>query len=412
MAAHKDVAPGEIRAAGLGRHFALAVDGPRTLKETLLRRQVRKREFWALRDVDLHIASNESVGVVGRNGSGKSTLLKLMARIFAPSEGTLEIGGRVGPLLDVGAGFHPDFTGIENVYLSGVIQGLSRKYIDRNLDEIIAFAELERFANMPVRTYSSGMFLRLGFSVAIHIRPDILLVDEVLAVGDEGFQQKCLVEIDKYRKSGGTLVFVSHDLASVERICDRSVLVDGGRVLEVGPTESVLRAYHRVLAHDDQLGGIGCRIQEVRARDSGGVIRDRFAAGEPVMLEIELGTNRDWDGLAITLSIRESNGRAVGSQTATDVSFEAGTQLVRLHLPTLPMREGYFRVDAFVADADGRVLAKKDDALELSVSSDDLTSHGPIQLGGTWEVPTDQIPPANLRQSPGDLSDLPGNRSV
>ncbi len=251
-----EVALGEIVARGLGRRFSLATAGDRSLKEVLLlRRRPPKRDFWALRDVDMHVQPGEALGVVGRNGSGKSTLLKLMARIFAPTEGTLEVGGRVGPLLDVGAGFHPDFTGVENAYLSGAIHGLRREYVTEHLDEIFAFAELEEFAHVPVRAYSSGMFLRLGFSVAIHVQPDVLLVDEVLAVGDEAFQHKCMAKIVEYIQSGGTLVFVSHDLTSVERLCANAVLLDQGGVAAAGPTSDVLASYHRLLAEEEAEAG-------------------------------------------------------------------------------------------------------------------------------------------------------------
>jgi ABC-type polysaccharide/polyol phosphate transport system ATPase subunit len=247
-----DVMLGEIVAEGMGRRFSLATAGDRSLKEVLLlRRRPPKRDFWALRDIDVHVRRGEALGVVGRNGSGKSTLLKLIAGIFSPSEGTLEVGGRVGPLLDVGAGFHPDFTGVENVYLSGAIHGLSRAYVTEHLEEIIAFAELEEFAHVPVRAYSSGMFLRLGFSVAIHVQPDVLLVDEVLAVGDEAFQHKCVAKIVEYLQGGGTLVFVSHDLAAVERLCAKSMLLDQGRVAAAGPTPNVLASYHRLLAEEE-----------------------------------------------------------------------------------------------------------------------------------------------------------------
>jgi ABC-type polysaccharide/polyol phosphate transport system ATPase subunit len=390
--ADRDVARGEIRAAGLGRRFSVPVEQPRGLKDQLLFRRP-KRELWALRSLDLHVAPSESLGVIGRNGSGKSTLLKLMARIFSPSEGTLEVGGRVGPLLDVGAGFHPEFTGLENVYLSAAIHGLSRAYVDEHLDEIFAFAELERFANVPVRTYSSGMYLRLGFSVAVHVRPDILLVDEVFAVGDEGFQHKCLAKIDEYQESGGTIVFVSHDLVSVERLCDRVLLLDSGRVVDVGPTERVLRAYHRLMADLGTPFLPGCRIVGVRALDADGDRRETFTAGDGAVLEIDLEPEGDQDGLYVTLSIREPNGRAVGSQTATGVSLPDGeTSTLRLHLPSLPLREGYFRVDVAVADAAGEILAKRADALELSIASDDPTAHGPITLGGEWELPGARSP--------------------
>jgi ABC-type polysaccharide/polyol phosphate transport system ATPase subunit/2-polyprenyl-3-methyl-5-hydroxy-6-metoxy-1,4-benzoquinol methylase len=243
------LAPGEIRATGLGRRFKVRSEDTRSLKEVVLRRHLPEtREFWALRDVDLHISPGETFGVVGRNGSGKSTLLNLMSRIYAPSEGDVEVGGRIGTLLEVGAGFHPEFTGVENVYLSGAIHGLDRGYVREHLDEILAFAELEEFAHMPVKTYSSGMYLRLGFSVAIHVQPNVLLVDESLAVGDEAFQEKCFGRIEEFRRDGGTLVFVSHDPNAVTRLCDRAILLEHGRMVKDDRADDVLRAYHASLA--------------------------------------------------------------------------------------------------------------------------------------------------------------------
>jgi ABC-type polysaccharide/polyol phosphate transport system ATPase subunit len=240
------VATGQIRARNLGRRFEIRTGGRRSLKEALLLRPAPKKQvLWALRHLDLDVNPGETLGVVGKNGSGKSTLLSLIARIFAPSEGSFEVGGEVGSLLELGAGFHPEFTGIENVYLNAAIHGLEQKYVTDQLEEIIGFAELEEFAHMPVKTYSSGMYVRLGFSVAVHVRPDVLLVDEVLAVGDTGFQHKCYEKISEFKERGGTLVFVSHDLAAVENICDRAILLERGRVLEQGSPERVLRIYQR-----------------------------------------------------------------------------------------------------------------------------------------------------------------------
>src|SRR5947208_11316593 len=222
-----EVAPGQIRGRGLSRKFVIRLSQGRSLKETILRRNLpQSRELWALQDVDLDISPGEAFGIVGRNGSGKSTLLKLLAHIYAPSSGELSVGGRVGSLIEIGAGFHPEFTGVENVYLNGAIYGLKRSYIDEHLDEIISFAELQAFKDVPVRTYSSGMYMRLGFSVAMHVRPNVLLLDEVLAVGDEAFQQKCFGRIWDFKRAGGTIVFVSHDPGTVERLCERAMLLD------------------------------------------------------------------------------------------------------------------------------------------------------------------------------------------
>src|SRR4029078_3557176 len=231
------------------------------------------RELWALRDVDLDIAPGQAFGIVGPNGSGKSTLLKLLAGIFAPSTGTLAVGGRVGSLIEIGAGFHPEFTGVENVYLNAAIYGLTRSYVDEHLEEIIDFAELEQLKDVPVRTYSSGMYMRLGFSVAMHIQPDILLLDEVLAVGDEAFQQKCFGRIGDFKRAGGTMGVVSDDPSAIARLCDRAIMLDGGRVLEEGLASEIVSAYHRRVvsgpaeAADRPDGPVAtrCRVHEVRA---------------------------------------------------------------------------------------------------------------------------------------------------
>ena len=390
---------GEIYARSLGRRFEITSGGTtRSLKEIVLRRDLPEtRELWALRDVDLQIAPGETFGIVGENGSGKSTLLKLLAGIFAPSEGMLRVGGRIGSLLELGAGFHPEFTGIENVYLNAAIHGLKRSYVDDHLEEIISFAELEEFAHTPVKTYSSGMFTRLGFSVAVHVNPDVLLIDEVLAVGDEAFQQKCFAKIWDFKRAGGTLVFVSHDPGAVESLCDRAILLGNGTVVDEGDADDVIRAYHRRLAgraptpvdaaSDGQTGP--CRIVDVRAVAGDGAARDGFVEGEPAMLEARLYSETGVRGAQVTIGLREASGRPIGSQTAANVDIGPGEpQSVRLHLLALPVREGRFFVDVRVVSHDGDVeLAERERALELSVFSDDPGAAGPVRLAGTWELP-------------------------
>jgi ABC-type polysaccharide/polyol phosphate transport system ATPase subunit len=244
---------GAVRLRGVSRRFRVLHERNLTLKETVLRRRrTRYSEFWALRDVDLDIAPGESLGVVGRNGSGKSTTLKLVAGIIEPSAGTITVGGAIASMLELGAGFHPDFSGRENLYLNASILGFSEREIDDLFDEIVAFAEMEDFIDSPVRTYSSGMQMRLAFSVASHVRADIMLLDEVFAVGDEAFQRKCMGRMFEFRRAGGTLVFVSHDAAAIERICDRAVLLEDGRVIADGPPGDVLSDYHRLLAESDR----------------------------------------------------------------------------------------------------------------------------------------------------------------
>ena len=399
MSSQVEVQAGEIRARGLGRMFKIRLSQSRSLKETILRRELpRTRELWALKDVDFDIARGQTFGIVGRNGSGKSTLLKLIAGIFSPSTGQLRVAGRVGSLIEIGAGFHPEFTGVENVYLNAAIYGLKRSYVDEHLDEIIDFAELEQFKDVPVRTYSSGMYMRLGFSVAMHIQPDILLLDEVLAVGDEAFQQKCFGRIGDFKRAGGTIVFVSHDPSAVERLCDRAIMLDGGRIVEEGAATEVVSAYHRRIVDRPGRGGrapeteaslVRCRVHEVRAIAGDGTTRDRFVEGEPMALEVWLYAEQEIDDASVTVGIRDADGRPVGSQTLDGALLRPKRlERLRLNFPGLPMREGRFFVDVGVTTADRDAeLALAERALELSVFGSDAGGSGPIRLGGTWELP-------------------------
>jgi lipopolysaccharide transport system ATP-binding protein len=205
----------------------------------------RDDAFWALRDVSFEIQPGELIGLVGRNGSGKSTLLKLLARVTKPTSGRAWLRGRVGSLLDVGTGFHPELTGHENVYLCGAIMGMSRAEISSKFDEIVAFSEVGEFLQIPIKRLSSGMAMRLAFSVAAHLEPDILLVDEALSVGDANFQKKCLAKMESFVASGATVIFVTHDIALVNQSCKRVLLLENGRLIEDGPTESVMPKYLR-----------------------------------------------------------------------------------------------------------------------------------------------------------------------
>jgi lipopolysaccharide transport system ATP-binding protein len=201
------------------------------------------KEFWALRDVEFDIYPGEIVGIIGRNGAGKSTLLKILSRITEPTSGRVELYGRVGSLLEVGTGFHPELSGRENIFLNGTILGMTRREITRKFGEIVAFAEVEKFLDTPVKRYSSGMYVRLAFAVAAHLDPEILLVDEVLAVGDTRFQRKCLDKMQDVGQQGRTVVFVSHNMPAITRLCPRTILIDGGRVVADGPSHEVVGTY-------------------------------------------------------------------------------------------------------------------------------------------------------------------------
>jgi len=209
----------------------------------LIRRKTYRQIFWALKNISCSIRAGESVALIGRNGSGKTTLLKLMAGILYPDRGSIEINGKVSTLLELGAGFHPEFSGRENVYLNGIILGMTRKEIQDLYKQIVEFSELHEFMDNPIKTFSSGMYMRLGFSIAIHVNPDILLVDEVLAVGDIEFQKKCFYAMQQFKESGKTLIFVSHSMQEVVQHCDRAIWLDQGEIMADGPVLDVANMY-------------------------------------------------------------------------------------------------------------------------------------------------------------------------
>jgi lipopolysaccharide transport system ATP-binding protein len=286
-------------------------------------------ELWAVRDVSLEVAEGEVLGIVGRNGAGKSTLLKILARITEPTEGHAELRGRVGSLLDVGTGFHPELTGRENVYLNGAILGLRRVEIERRFDEIVDFAEVERFIDTPVKRYSSGMYLRLAFAVAAHLEPEILIVDEVLAVGDAAFQKKCLRKISSGAGEGRTVVFVSHNMQAVKILCDRAVHIEGGTIVNEGATDRVVESY---LTAQDELtwekfwadparrpGDEHCRLVSVRVLDSDARPTSLFSSSDEIQLELEVDVEEPHPALCIGFDLSTADGVPVFRSYQTDV---------------------------------------------------------------------------------------------
>jgi ABC-type polysaccharide/polyol phosphate transport system ATPase subunit len=230
---------------GLWEQFRLFEDRAGSIKEVVSRFRVARRSttFWALEDVSFEVARGETIGLIGRNGSGKSTLLRCIAGILPPTRGEALVGGTVSSLIELGAGFHFELTGRENVMLTGALFGLTRQQIREKFDSIVSFGELERSVDQPIRTYSSGMYMRLAFSLAVHVEPDILLIDEVLAVGDEEFQRKCIVRIEELGRKGMTIVFVSHDMELTRRLCPRCILLDSGRIVTDGDTAATIDRY-------------------------------------------------------------------------------------------------------------------------------------------------------------------------
>lgn len=401
------MSPGQIVVDRVSRRFRVYPKAQRTLKDLFVAGgRSGARDVEALRDVSLSAEPGEALGLVGRNGSGKSTLLRILSGIIKPSSGRAEVGGRVGSLLELGAGFHPDFTGRENVFLNGSIHGLSRARVRELMDEIVAFAELERFIDLPVRTYSSGMYMRLGFSVAAHIQADVLLLDEVFAVGDEDFQRKCFGKIAEFKQRGGTIVFVSHDAQAVERLCDRAVLLRQGEKVFDGPTREAIAQYRRLLAAErspDELaaglrewGSGEARIVSARLLDSDGDERVQFAAGEPLAVHVRVVTEGGVAPPRVSLELRDDDGAVLGSaaQDTAELGWDgtAGECELRFDLDRLPLADGRFHLRFALVEAEGgRLLHTLDDAARFLVFPPGEET-GAVLLDGRWSLQEIEAP--------------------
>ena len=334
-----------ILAEGVGKRFWLHHAAVSSLKERVLQgRRAPVEALWALRDVELVVGRGETVGLVGPNGSGKSTLLKVLAGILAPTTGRVEVRGRVASLLELGAGFDGELSGRENVYLNGSILGLSRREIDRLFDEIVEFAELAPFIDMPVKQYSSGMYVRLGFAVAVHVEPDVLLVDEVLAVGDEAFAAKCLQKVGELQREGRTILFVTHSLDLVPRLCDRAVVLNHGRMLFAGDPEEAVGVLRGFLGTaEDQGRGLPLerpvRVRGVRVLDpESGKERQAFVVGEPLAVEVEVEAGPEAPASTLRLVVMSWADYPVWRMESPSgfLPAGAGRHRVRFTLPALP----------------------------------------------------------------------------
>jgi ABC-type polysaccharide/polyol phosphate transport system ATPase subunit len=288
------------------RHDSLRDLIPSLVKRAVSRdreRALAAEEFWVLNDISFELKKGETLGIIGHNGAGKSTMLKHLSGIMEPTRGSIEVNGRLSALIEVGAGFHPDLTGRENVFLNGVILGMSRAEVKRKFDEIVEFAGLEEFIDTPVKRYSSGMFARLGFSVAAHLEPDILVIDEVLSVGDFAFQRKGLEKMRAIAKSGATVIFVSHNLQAVAEFCQRGILLERGRVIADGPTDQVVRRYLDTAAiHDDRPARGPVRIAKTTIRSVEGQT-GRFAAGQKARVSVTLDAIAATEKVAVVIDV-------------------------------------------------------------------------------------------------------------
>jgi homopolymeric O-antigen transport system ATP-binding protein len=299
--------------------------------------------LWALRDVTFEVHPGEVVGIIGRNGAGKSTLLKVLSRITDPTSGYADVWGKVGCLLEVGSGFHPELTGRENIFLNGAILGMRRSEIKRRFDEIVDFAEVERFIDTPVKRFSSGMYLRLAFAVAAHLEPDILVVDEVLAVGDFNFQNKCLSKMQDVSGEGRTVLFVSHNMAAIHRLCSRTILLHQGQILEDGPTDQVIQAYvsaglvERPEYIQSAAPEKAITLRRACLRTTDGRLANEFRYDESITVQVEYEVNQGLSGCSVWVGIWTAEGAPVFGTADTD--HEEGAQLLGSRQP------GYYRTE-------------------------------------------------------------------
>jgi ABC-2 type transport system ATP-binding protein len=374
--------PGSVVAENVSRRFRVYPQRHVTLKEAIVRRRhLRPVEVWALRGVSFQIEPGESVGFMGRNGSGKTTLLRLLAGVFRPTSGRIAVAGRVGSLLELGAGFHHDFTGRDNIYLSASIYGLRKHEVDRRFDEIVEFSELERFIDLPVRTYSAGMYMRLGFSIAVNVDADVLLLDEVFAVGDEAFQRKCIDRILRFKEQNRTIAFVSHSGAALERMCDRALLLRQGMVEYDGETAEAIRRYQEMLAGEEdpaeraaglrEWGSGEARVTDARLEGVDGESRDTYSAGDALVLRVGVEAREALEPPLLGVELRDVSGALLGrdERALGELGWDgAGRVEVRFEVERLPLVEGRFQFNLTLTDsARNRRYHSMEKAVEFAV---------------------------------------------
>ena len=409
-----------IRIEGLSKEYLLGGHprGYQTFREVLTSAATRplKRllgmggatppgeRFWALDDVNLEIQQGDVVGIIGRNGAGKSTLLKILSRITEPTRGEVQVRGRVASLLEVGTGFHPELTGRENIFLNGAILGMPRRQIQARFDEIVEFAEIARFIDTPVKRYSSGMYVRLAFSVAAHLEADVLLVDEVLAVGDAAFQKKCLGAMQDLGRSGRTVLFVSHSMGSLEQLCQRGVVLLNGKVAHSGAirdsvshylASSLERAHGDALRErHDRRGSGKLRFVRVEARNAQGQRIDRIASGHALVLRFHYEAGQDDPDGRITLAFNVINDRgAIVTNLATNyVSAQPLPVYRRGYLecawPRVNLRAGTYRSNLF-CELNGEISDWVQDAFQLEVLDGNFYGTGRLPPAGQGDVLVD-----------------------
>lgn len=370
-----------------------------------------EKEIWALEDITFDVKHGEVVGIIGRNGAGKSTLLKVLSRITEPTKGYADIYGRVGALLEVGTGFHSELTGRENVYLNGAILGMTRRDISRKFDEIVDFSGVEKFIDTPVKHYSSGMGLRLGFAVAAHLEPEILIVDEVLAVGDAEFQKKCIGKMSDVASDGRTVLFVSHNMSAVKDLCSRAILLEKGKITNTGDVHSVINLYLRestgriiedsLLERTDRTGNGPFRFAGVKLKSESGMTTEHISAGDSVQIEIDYKTEDGEPAQNVEIALRVLNNF---EQVLFAVSTEFTDQVfktlpsegkISVNIDSLPLLEDDYTIQLW-ASSNGMVNDSIYDCLRFTVIESNVFNtsrfpesgkHGIFFVKHSWSTP-------------------------
>lgn len=389
----------------VSKKYRIYQESEATASESKLRRVTRqlwgnRNDFWALRDVSFEVERGEALGIIGRNGAGKSTILKLLYNITAPTKGKITINGRLAALIEVASGFHPDLTGRENIYLNGSLLGMKRREISKKLDSIVDFAGVSAFIDTPVKRYSSGMYLRLGFSIAAYLDPDILLLDEVLAVGDAEFQTKCIERINQLRKAGTTIVFVSHNLGAVESICDRVFLLRQGEIFRSGLPRYVISEYEHMLTNmppsaaarlTDTVESPAAQIISVASFNSNGRNTTMFATGDEAKIEVEYIAHEPVEDAVIEIYFYSIFGN-LHSHFSTDVDGKRldlvpGRGLIEFTCPDLPFEAATFNLEGSIRRR-GSSLSEHLDYKQAGVIniSKGKAVHGVFHSPHTWKM--------------------------
>ncbi|HET9406674.1 MAG TPA: polysaccharide ABC transporter ATP-binding protein [Candidatus Sulfotelmatobacter sp.] len=357
----------------------------------------RSAEVWALRDVSFEVKEGEALGIVGHNGAGKTTILKILSSITSPTEGEITIRGRLAALIEISSGFHPELTGRENIYLHGSMLGMRRAEIARKMDSIVEFSGVQKYIDVPLKRYSSGMHVRLGFSVAAHLDPDIVLLDEVLAVGDVAFQAKCLDRIAELRKSGRTIVFVSHDLASVYRICDRALLLDRGQVLMDGPPRNVIDHYQKMafadqgtsLTESDPAKPAECVSISFHGSDSGPI-----RTGYPMIARLGYRASECIQDAVVRISFYWPSGylcaQLTNESSGPSLTLEPGEGMIEFDCPVLPIVPGLYRVDIGI-ERNGTDIDLKPRCAALPVDAG-RPAAGDFYIENRWRLQDERLP--------------------